>query len=280
MFNIYYFNCIENNNLKKMKPKKNFIIDKIKKKPKFSIITVVKNDEKGISSTIKSILNQTYKDFEYLIIDGNSSDNTLKKILKYKKKINLLLSENDNGIYFAMNKGIKISKGEIIVFVNSGDIFTKNALKIIISIFNKDKKFDYVFGTVKRHYTKSTILKYGFNTRRLKYNFDFATAHSTGFFLKKKIFKKYGAFDTKYKCSSDYDLYYRIIVREKKIGSFTKKNQLIGIVKPGGFSSKVSSLDHIIEETKIRLNNNQNFIFVLIIFCNAILKSFLKKIFN
>ncbi len=69
-----------------MKLKKNFIIDKIKKKPKFSIITVVKNDEKGISSTIKSILNQTYKDFEYLIIDGNSSDNTLKKILKYKKK--------------------------------------------------------------------------------------------------------------------------------------------------------------------------------------------------
>ena len=73
--------------------KKNYLINNRKKKVKFSIITVVKNDKNKISNTIKSIIKQTYKDFEYLIIDGKSSDQTLKKILKFKKKINLLISE-------------------------------------------------------------------------------------------------------------------------------------------------------------------------------------------
>ena len=69
-----------------------------------------------------------------------------------------------------MNKGIKISKGEIIVFINSGDLFFKNALKIIDKTFKKNKNFDFIFGTVKRHYTTSTIVKHGFNVNRLKYN--------------------------------------------------------------------------------------------------------------
>ena len=207
-------------------------------KPLFSIITVVKNDEKNIQKTIESVLSQSFKNFEYIIIDGKSTDGTLKILSKYKHKFNQLISERDSGIYFAMNKGVKISKGEIIVFINSGDLFSKNALKIINNIFEKNKKLDFVFGTVRRHYTKSTILKYGFDKNRLRYNFDFATTHSTGFFLKKKIFDKYGVFNTKYICSADYDLYYRLILRNKLIGSFSKKNQLIGIVKSGGFSSK------------------------------------------
>ncbi len=253
---------------------------KIKKTdPKFSIITVVKNDKFGISKTIKSVINQSYKNFEYIIIDGRSSDGTLDILSKYKNKINILISKPDKGIYFAMNKGIKISKGKIIVFINSGDLFCKNAIKIINDIFEKDKNLDFVFGTVKRHYTKSTILKYGFNKNRLRYNFDFATAHSTGFFLKKKIFDKYGVFNTKYICSADYDLYYRLILRNKLIGSFSKKNQLIGIVKSGGFSSKLSFFDHIIEETKIRINNDQNLIIVTIIFFNALIKEIIKKVF-
>ena len=180
-------------------------------KPLFSVITVVKNDKFGITKTIKSILNQSYKNFEYLVIDGASKDGTLSILSKYKNKIDHIVSRPDKGIYFAMNRGIKIAKGEIIVFVNSGDLFTKNALKIINNIFNKNKNLDFVFGTVERHYSKAIILKYGFNKERLKYNFDFATAHSTGFFLKKKTFFKYGMFNTKNNCSADYELYYRLI---------------------------------------------------------------------
>ena len=252
---------------------------KVKKiNPKFSIITVVKNDKLKISDTIRSVLNQSYKNFEYIIIDGRSTDGTLKTLAKYKKKINHIISERDSGIYFAMNKGIKISKGEIVVFINSGDLFYKNALKKISKIFKKNKDFDFVFGTVKRHYTKSIIIKHGFKINRLKYNFDFATAHSTGFFLKRKFFDKYGLFNTRYKCSADYDLYYKLLINKKLNGGFTKKKDLVGQVTSGGFSSKIGFFEHLIEETKIRLSNNQNLFLVIIIFFNAVIKNFLKKI--
>ena len=241
-----------------------------------SIITVNLDDKSGLSRTVESVKSQNFHDFEFIIIDGGSKDGSLEVIKENETLIDYWVSEKDSGIYNAMNKGIKISKGEIIVFINSGDLFKKNALKLIRNLFEKNKSLDFVFGTVKRHYTKSTILKYGFNKNRLKYNFDFATAHSTGFFLKKKIFKKYGLFNTKYKCSADYDLYYRLILKNKIIGSFTKKNQLIWIVKSGGYSSKISFFEHIIEETKIRYNNGQNIFFIFLIFFNAILKFILK----
>ena len=77
------------------------------KKPYFSIVTVVKNDESNIQKTIKSIIFQNYRDFEYIVIDGKSTDNTIKKINTYKNRICHVLSEKDRGIYFAMNKGIK-----------------------------------------------------------------------------------------------------------------------------------------------------------------------------
>jgi len=246
--------------------------------PFFSIITVVKNDELNIEETIKSILKQSFKNFEYILIDGQSNDQTLKNIKKYKKKLNLIISEKDNGIYYAMNKGIKKSSGKILVFVNSGDILTQNALKIISNKFIKNNKLDFVFGTVKRHYTTSTILKHNYSPKKLNYNFDFATAHSTGFFIKRKAVKLVGYFDTRYKCSADYDFYYKAIIKKKLVGTSTNKNQLIGIVKSGGYSSKITFFEHLYEETKIRLNNNQNFFFVLLIFINGILKNILKKI--
>ena len=77
------------------------------KKPFFSIITVVKNDEQNIEKTIKSVINQNFKDFEYIIVDGNSTDETQKKILKFKENIRHFICEQDDGIYFAMNKGAK-----------------------------------------------------------------------------------------------------------------------------------------------------------------------------
>ena len=102
-----------------MKTKKKFLLKRIKKNPKFSIITVVKNDQHNISKTIKSIYTQSYKDFEYLIIDGKSTDETLTKILKFKNKINILISENDKGIYYAMNKAIKLTKGKIYINIRT-----------------------------------------------------------------------------------------------------------------------------------------------------------------
>ena len=243
-----------------------------------TVITVVRNDQENIEKTIKSVIsnNKGFK-LEYIIIDGKSQDKTLSIIKKYKNKISKIISEKDYGIYDAMNKGINISKNDIIVFCNSGDFFYKNSLKKVIQIFNS-KNVDYVFGTVVRNYTKKKIIKFSLNPKRVFYNFDFATAHSTGFFLKRDVYKIIGLYDLKFKCSSDFDLYFRM-VKKGFIGSVTKKKDLIGNVASGGFSSKISFFEHLIEETKIRLKNKQNFIFIVIIFINAILKRMLKNLF-
>ena len=247
------------------------------KKYLLSVITVVKNDEKNIQKTIKSIISQKKINIEYIIIDGNSKDKTVEKIKKYKKRINKFISKKDNGIYYAMNKGIKLAKGDIIVFCNSGDYFYKNSLFKIKNLFLK-KNYDFVFGTVVRNYTKSKILKYGFNFERIKYNFDFATSHTTGFFLKRKIYKQIGNYNTKFKISADYDLYFRLFKKGYK-GGYTSKNNKIGNVASGGYSSKISFLNHIVEEAKIRIHNKQNIFLVFLIFLNSLIKNF-NKIFQ
>jgi len=247
------------------------------KKPFFSIITVVKNDEKNIEKTLNSIKQQSYENFEYIIIDGKSSDQTLIKIKKKRKFIDKFISEKDNGIYDAMNKGIKMSKGKVIVFCNSGDIFFPDALKIVKKTFNE--KIDFVFGTVKRNYLTESIIKSGFKENRIYYNFDFATSHSTGFFLKKKVYNEIGFYDQNFKCSADYDLYLRMIKSKKYIGSYTKKSEIIGEVSSGGYSSTFNILERIKEEINIRLKNKQNKLWIFVVYLNTIIKN-PKKVIN
>ena len=107
------------------------------KNPLFSIITVVLNNDKYIEKTINSVLSQSFKNYEYIVLDGASTDKTID-IIKYEKKINFWSSEKDNGIYDAFNKGIKIAKGQFICIVNSDDIL-KNALNIIYKYIKKSK---------------------------------------------------------------------------------------------------------------------------------------------
>lgn len=95
---------------------------------KFSIITVVFNDKQGVERTIKSVVDQTYKDFEYIIIDGGSTDGTVDVIKKYDDRITHWVSEPDKGIYNAMNKGIKVASGEYCNFMNAGDTFADNSV--------------------------------------------------------------------------------------------------------------------------------------------------------
>jgi glycosyltransferase involved in cell wall biosynthesis len=239
---------------------------------KFSIITVVKNSENLIEKTIKSIINQTYKNFEFIIIDGKSSDNTMKVVNDYKKFIHQLVSERDKGIYFAMNKGLSLSNGEIIVFVNAGDTLEKKALEIIQKYFKNNPDIDFVFGTVEREYLNETIIKQGFDQKKIRYNFDFATCHSTGFFIRKKSQNILGLYDENFLCSSDYDLFYRMIVEKKMNGMSTGTDELIGRVSSGGYSSKFGFFNHTLEENKIRIKHKQNKLLIMIISINKIIK--------
>ena len=232
------------------------------KKPKITIITVCKNSSSTLEETIKSIVAQKYNNIEYIIIDGKSNDGTLSIIEKYKKHINLSISETDNGIYDAFNKGISMCRGEYICIINSDDIFTKNALNIYFKYLNNNKKLDFIFGSVKKHWG----ILHGYKPEKISYSWGFYSSHSTGFVIKNSAAKIVGKYNLKYKYHADYDYFYRMIVQKKLIGTATKKEEVVGIFRRGGFSSTVSFWKKFREELAIRLNNNQSKFLVLIIF--------------
>ena len=237
---------------------------------KFSIITTVFNGEETIAKTIESVISQTYNNYEYIIIDAKSEDNTLKEIEKYRKYITKIISEPDKSIYEGMNKGIKVSTGEIIGIINSGDVYSNNALQIINDYFKNDN-LDFMFGTV----LKKKIL-HKFEPKKIWWCFNFYPAHSGGFFVNKKMHEELGLYDTRYKCSADYDFFYKLIVKNKKKGTITKKEELISTFDLGGYSSKLSLFEHMLEETNIRINNGQNKLIVLLIFILKFFRHFSK----
>ena len=236
---------------------------------KISIITVTKNSEKFLNQNILSVSSQQYKNFEHIIVDGNSKDKTLKIIKSHKKKVKFIRNKNDKGLYHAMNVGIKKSSGDIIGILNSDDIYYKNTLKIVNKYFNKYKDLDFLFGSVYKHKLLS-----GYNPNLISWSFGFYTTHSVGFFIKKKSQLKVGLYDLRYSYSADYDLFLRMIKKFKLKGLSTKKNEIFGKFRPGGLSSRINFLDYLIECNKIRLNNGQNFFQVYLIFLLRVLKNF------
>lgn len=242
--------------------------------PLISIITVVFNNVSHIQKTLNSIYSQKYKNYEIIIIDGGSTDGTLEIIKKNKKKISKWVSEKDKGIYDAFNKGMQLAEGDYIGFVNSDDILLPNALKILKKYINLYPDVDFFFGAVKKHWG----VLHGYRPWKIKFSWGFYSSHSTGFFIKLNSAKKVGNYNLKYKYSSDYDYFYRMIVKKKLKGIGTKKNEIFGIFQRGGYSSSISFKDHFIEEIKIRRDNGQSVITLLIIILYKSLKNF-RKIF-
>ena len=122
-----------------------------KKRPLFTIITAVYNGERYIEQTIKSVLNQKFKNFEYIIIDGKSTDKTMEIVNKYKNKVDLIISKKDKNLWDALNKGIKLSRGKIIAIINSDDKYNSNALKIASNYFSIYPKIDFFFWCSKKN---------------------------------------------------------------------------------------------------------------------------------
>ena len=241
-----------------------------------TIITVVKNGEATIERCIKSVLNQNYNNLEYIIIDGKSSDGTKDIINRYKNHITKIIIEDDNGIWDAMNKGIKNANGEIVGFLNSDDYYFDNVLETVNNYFSKNN-IDFLFGSVEKY-----KLMHGYRPWLINWSFGFYTSHSIGFFIKTKIHKDVGLYDTKF-ISADLDFFYKLISINKKNGLSSKKNEIFGKFEKGGFSSKINYVEHLEDLNKIRINNGQNKIFVYFLFLIKIIKKpikFLKGIFN
>ena len=242
------------------------------KKYKISIITVTKNSEKFLLENIKSVKFQNYKNYEHIIVDGNSTDRTIKIIKSNKKRIKFIKNKNDRGLYHAMNVGIKNCSGDIIGILNSDDVYFRNTLKLVNKYFNNYSYLDFLFGSVYKH-----KLLHGFNPKIINWSFGFYTTHSVGFFIKRESQLKVGFYDLKYKYSADYDLFLRMIKRFKLNGLSTKKNEIFGKFRPGGLSSRIRFIDYLRECNKIRINNGQNTFFVYFIYILRIIKN-LKKI--
>jgi glycosyltransferase involved in cell wall biosynthesis len=187
-----------------------------KDKPLVSIITVCLNSEKTIEQTIQSVINQTYPNIEYIMIDGKSTDRTLDIIAKYRDKISILVSERDPGIYDAMNKGLKISKGDIINFLNAGDyLYNSSIIERIVSLFTKDNSLEMVYGdAIYYDETNKKDFYASFHIPNRYILFIRGICHQS-IFTKKSAFDKFGNFNLKYSIYADHDWLLRVLLKHR-----------------------------------------------------------------
>ncbi len=242
-----------------------------KKKIVFSIITPVLNNTK-IKDVFSCLKNQTFRNFEHIVVDGGSNKKILKILTKNKKNISNLIIEKDNGIYDAINKGIRLSRGQIIGVLNSDDVYYPETLELVNKYF-LNKKIDYIFGSVLKE-----RLMHGFWPKKIWYKFNVYPAHSCGFFLKKKIHNKLGLYDLNFKYNSDRDLIFRIINSNYK-GISAKKNEVFGKFSPFGISSRIGFFKAVTDETRIRLKN-QKFVIVIFVLIVTLLNKLINLIFK
>ena len=175
--------------------------------PFFTLITVCLNSKNTLERTIISVRNQTFKDFEYIIIDGGSSDGSLDIINLNRDVIDLVVSEKDKGIYDAMNKGIRLAKGEFIGIINSDDWYEVDALDNIY--LEAKRNPNAVIHGLCRFYNQN-VLAYiiGYHHSSLPNN---AICHPTCF-VPRYLYDQFNFYDTKYKIAADYDLFLRLFL--------------------------------------------------------------------
>ncbi len=207
-----------------------------KKNVLVSIITVCYNSEKTIRKTIESVVSQTYKNIEYLIIDGGSKDTTIDIVKEYQKKYPFIkyVSEPDNGIYDAMNKGIKMAQGDIIGMINSDDYYELDAVENIVKNMTDDK-YQVIYGYMniyKNNVLEKTEMYYHWAINKNMIN------HPTCF-ITKDLYRDKFMYDTKYKSCADYD--FMIKLSKMSDVKFIPLNKIIANFNYGGVSQKVDS---------------------------------------
>lgn len=213
--------------------------------PLVSIITVVFNGESELEETIQSVIKQSYKNIEYIIIDGASCDRTLEIIRQYESQIDYWCSEPDAGIYDAMNKGIKVAQGQIIGLINCGDSYLEKAIAEIVKIYNKHSQ-DYpllvMTGAMYRFDPeKNYQFRIGKNQELLetKINRGMPLNHPATF-ITKQTYDKLGSFNEEYRICGDYDLVFRFY--HNSLVKFIFTDRELANMKLGGISEKFSSI--------------------------------------
>lgn len=233
--------------------------------PLVSIITVTYNAEKTLQKTIDSVQKQTYPNIEYIIIDGHSIDNTLNIIKSNQTVISHWISEPDNGIYDAMNKGLKYANGEVIAILNADDWYEVHAVETSIK-YLLDTNSDYTYASILHHGERiskiSPLSQESFPTQAF---FQMPYPHISAF-IKKEVYNTVGPFNTKYKIAGDHDMALKLI----KAGyTGIDINNTIANALADGISSDFSAN---IESAKVALDNGRPILLVSFI----LMKQFIK----
>ena len=199
---------------------------------KLSIITVNRNNAEGLEKTILSVINQKFTDYEYIIIDGNSTDDSIEIINKYSEHISFWVSEPDSGIYNAMNKGIKKANGEYVIFMNSGDCFFNNYS--LEKIFSVEQIEDFLIG--------ETIINWKYFKERTRipskltsYHLMTESVSHQATFIKRKLFDEIGYYDESLMICSDWKFVLIAFVKYNK--SIKKLTETIALIDVNGISN-------------------------------------------
>ena len=206
-------------------------------KPKISIITITYNSEKTLEETIKSIANQNYDNIEYLIVDGGSTDATLDIVKKYESAVTKYISEKDDGISDAFNKGIRMATGDIIGIINSDDMLYEGALKKLSD--NYSPEIDVFYGNAlicDENGMEKHVLNSCESLSDLTYGFSIVHPAT---FVAKKAYEKYGLFDKNLRCCMDYDLLLRFY---KAKATFKYIDENLAIYRMGGTNQKLRKI--------------------------------------
>lgn len=210
---------------------------------KLSIITICKN-EPNLRRTLDSINNQTFKDFEWIVIDGKSDSKIIKIFDEYRDRINFFTSEVDRGIYNAYNKAIKKAHGEYVCFMNTGDVFYDDM--VLENVFGRKQTADILYGNTNIIKGKKSYIEEAPDTID-KYFFMYGTINHQSCFIKTSLFKKYGLYNESYKIASDFE---KFIVFAKHNVCFKKLNLVIATYYKNGISSNKSKTHREFEKIK------------------------------
>lgn len=226
---------------------------------KITVVTICYNAEKYIKDTIQSVLNQSFKDFEYLIIDGKSKDNTIDIIKEFDDERIVLVSEKDAGIYDAMNKGIKLSSGEYIIFMNSGDEFADSD---VLEDVSTELKTDVVFGNalIKK---QEGIVRESYSDKKIRLFIMFLSGYMINhqaIFTKTELIKKY-MFDLSYKICADRALYAKLLKNKSSFKYIDR--DIVKYDGIDGISSKRDNLKKMILENDRVIKENFRFAYLI-----------------
>lgn len=234
---------------------------------KISVITAVYNNIKTVKSTIESLLSQSFDDVELIVIDGGSTDGTLQVLKDYSHRLSVLVSEPDQGIYYALNKGIEYATGDVVGFLHADDIYENiNVLARISSAF-QDANIDAVYGDLV--YVQQDDVELLVRYWKSGHYYDGALSrgwmppHPT-FYVRRTVYERLGCFDTRYRISADYDVILRFISLGK-IRMFYITEVLVRM-RLGGISNRSlrTIFSKTIEDFRVIKRNQVGGIFTLI----------------